>query len=302
MNSKDGSKGPASLAAERAGDTPSSAETGERRYPQAFDPHDATGNSTALAATRALLKVNDRVEAAQVLRHAITDMGGHVVAARLAGPDAIPVDVSLGVGEPQVVVADPVDPAALRLARHLPMLVEDALASAARSEHHHRQSLRATQDALTGVASRGEIGPRLGMTAFGDAICMLDLDGFKKLNDTRGHGAGDRVLQHLGELLRVETRDGDFVGRYGGDEFIVVLSATPLQVACQRMERLASTWTSNIGQQASVSIGVAAVESRGAVIAAQAADAALYRAKRLGRSRVEMATPGDYLTGHWAGP
>jgi methanogenic corrinoid protein MtbC1 len=78
--------------------------------------------------------VQTRAEAAQVLHTAVHDLGGAIVPARLAGDDAIPVDVSLGVGEPRLVVADQMDMAGMRLAQHLPLLVRDAQHAAAQFE------------------------------------------------------------------------------------------------------------------------------------------------------------------------
>jgi diguanylate cyclase (GGDEF)-like protein len=258
--------------------------------------YDTTGDGCALAATRALLTVRSRAEAAGVMRTVIDDMGGCTVPARLAGPDAIPVDVSLGVGEPMVVlVLDPMDLASLRLARHLPVLVEDALSAARRCENDQRQWIRASIDTLTGVATRAEIGPRLHLCAHGDVICMLDLDGLKLLNDTFGHAAGDQALRALGDLLRAGIEGADFVGRYGGDEFIVIFADTSLKVAYERMTVMTGMWTTQPGHRPGVSIGVAAVGHSGAVVASRAADAALYRAKRLRDGRVEFAAPNDYV-------
>jgi diguanylate cyclase (GGDEF)-like protein len=287
--------GPASLAAKRQRVAAAGQGPDERSFPPAVDPYDATGDGSALAATRALLTVRSRADAARVLSTVINDMGGCVVPARLAGPEAMPVDVSLGAGEPMVVVVlDPMDLASLRLARHLPLLIEDALSAARRCEDDQRQRTRASTDALTGVATRAEIGPRLHACASGDVVCMLDVDGLKVLNDTFGHAAGDRVLKALGDALRNGTRHDDFVGRFGGDEFIVVLADTSSQVACERMAQLTVDWLAQSGHRPGVSVGVAAVDQRGAVIASRAADVALYRAKRLTRG-VEIATSDDYL-------
>jgi methanogenic corrinoid protein MtbC1 len=124
--------GPATAAARR--DRAQRAGSAARGYPRSEHLDDPTGNAVALAATRALLTVQTRAEAAQVLHTAVHDLGGAIVPARLAGDDAIPVDVSLGAGEPRVVVADALDMAGMRLAQHLPLLVEDAQRAAARYE------------------------------------------------------------------------------------------------------------------------------------------------------------------------
>ena len=278
-------EGPATRAARRAGPR----VPRPRAYAQ--PPADSgTGDAVALAATRALLAVQTREEAAAVLRTAVNDLGGGVVPARLAGPDCVHVDVSLGVGEPQVVHVDPMSLAAMRLTHHLPFLVQDALQAAARCDHLRRQNRRATVDALTGLATRAEIGSRLGAAQPGDVVVLVDLDLFKQLNDTYGHEAGDDALRAFGQLLRRLVRGDDFCGRYGGDEFLLLLAQAPLLVARARMQQLAEAWA---GEPAAggttLSVGIAPVGEAGAAEALRAADAAVYRAKRGGRNRVEQA-------------
>jgi diguanylate cyclase (GGDEF)-like protein len=252
------------------------------------------GDAVALAAARALLRVDTRAEAAAVLHAAVRDLGGRVVEADSGGVTALPTDVSLGVGEPCVVQpADPSEATLLRLRRQLPPLLDDAQAAASRCDRYLRQATRARTDALTGLAGRGEIDSRLGQATSDDVVCLMDLDGFKAVNDTRGHAAGDRALRRFGELLRASVRDVDFVGRYGGDEFLLVFSGTPLAIAEERMRELVQTWATD-GPGVGVSIGVAQVDHRGSVAATAAADRALYRAKRAGGGGVRVATPDDY--------
>lgn len=296
-----GRRGPAQLAARR-GTAPQVAAPGERGYPPLGDHHDPTGDRVALAATRALVTVTSRAEAARVLHTAVTDMGARVVPARLADQSALSVDVSLGVGEPLVVVADPTELASLRLAHHLPALVEDALSAASRCDHHQRQRLRATTDPLTGVARREAIGPRLALAAPGDVVCRLDLGGLRELNDTLGHETGDRTLRALGRLLRESVHANDFAGRYGGDDFLLLLAATPVPRALERAQSLAASWVPSVSHGTGVSVGLAPIDDDGAVPACRAADKALHRAKRLGDSRVEVATADDYLDSGQADP
>jgi len=255
---------------------------------------DVGADAVVLNAARALLRVHSRAEAAAVLRAAVRDLGGRVAAAEPGDPHALPADVSLGVGEPSVVVPVVRSVAALsRLQRELPGLVEDAEAAAARCDRYQRQATRARTDALTGLAGRGEVDTRLAESTSEDVVCLMDLDGFKSLNDTLGHAAGDRALRRFGQLLGASVRDVDFVGRYGGDEFLVIFAGIPLPVAVERMDLLARTWAAE-APGAGVSIGVAEVDDRGAVIATAAADRALYRAKRSGGGGVQMAAAGEY--------
>ena len=259
--------------------------------------NDPAGDMVVLAATRALLRVDSRQQASRVLRKAVEDLGGTVVLERIAGPAALHLDVSLGLGEPRVVVAaDGSGWSRRRLLRYVPDLIDDARAAADQCDRYERQALRATMDALTGVSGRAEIAPRLAATPAGDVVCLMDLDGFKVLNDTFGHAAGDDALRAFGELLRARVRDADFVGRYGGDEFLVVFDAAPIEIVELRLQDLSRAWNATEGHRTSVSIGVAMVDDRGAVFASHAADRALYRAKRLGKDRVEIAGPGDYGT------
>ena len=255
---------------------------------------DASGDAVALAATRALLRALTRDEAAVVLRTAVDDLGAAVVPARIAADTALPVDISLGVGEPTVLEVEPGTAAYARMMRHLTDLVDDAHTAATRSDLSRRQERRATIDVLTGVATRAEIGLRLGRAVEGDVVCTIDLDGFKELNDTRGHAAGDDALRDFGRLLRQSIRVDDFAGRYGGDEFTLVLRAAAPDSARSRMVDLLTQWQELGDHGTTASVGVAEVDARGGALAAKAADAALYRAKRAGRNRVEVATAEDH--------
>lgn len=131
-------------------------------------------------------------------------------------------------------------------------------------------------------------------------ILMLDLDHFKKFNDTYGHDAGDTVLRetasHLSKSIRVE----DIVCRFGGEEFVVILPTADLNAAYNRAEKIRSKLREltvlHQGQSlgmVTISVGVAALPDHGTSPKEllEAADAALYRAKREGRDRVVMAGP-----------
>ena len=161
-------------------------------------------------------------------------------------------------------------------------------------------------DPLTGVANRrglerslAQEDSRVRRYSRPYSLLMIDLDHFKKVNDTHGHLAGDRVLAAIGDLLQDLCRATDTAGRYGGEEFAVVLPETPaesaLVIAERIRERLAETpVTSPDGKQISVtaSIGIASVPDNGADAAAALAEAdrALYKAKNGGRNQVAVAT------------
>jgi diguanylate cyclase (GGDEF)-like protein/PAS domain S-box-containing protein len=129
------------------------------------------------------------------------------------------------------------------------------------------------------------------------SVALLDIDYFKPLNDTHGHDAGDIMLKSMALLLRNHTRDEDVVCRYGGEEFVVVLPATTLEHAHQRMEQLRFTIEQlrvpfdRIELNTTVSIGIAAYPRHGETLAAllKAADMVLYEAKGAGRNHVMSA-------------
>jgi diguanylate cyclase (GGDEF)-like protein len=282
--------GPAQVVEQRSRTT---TIVGGRGYPALVPPLDPTGSAVILAATRALLTAETRGQVASVLHTAVSDLGGSVVAVRSAGADALPVDVSLGVGEPRVVTVDPVHPSSLLLITHLPTLVEDALTSAARCDGDRRRPVRVTLDAATGVGNRAVVGPRLGEAVVGDVVCLVDIDDFKALNDALGLSGADRALRRCGTLLRTHVRSPyDFVGRWGADKFLVILAGAPLEVACDRLRQVALAWMAE--HRASVSIGVAVCTELGGGAARKAAEQALRRAKESGRNRLAVATAEDH--------
>lgn len=157
----------------------------------------------------------------------------------------------------------------------------------------------ARTDALTGVSNRLKTNERLAeefarfqRSQEPYAVLMLDIDFFKKINDTHGHATGDEVLRRVAGLLRGALRDIDFVGRMGGEEFMVILPLTPLAealfVANKLLHAVASAVIDPVGS-VSVSIGVQEVSMDDATPqeAADRADQQLYRAKQGGRNRVE---------------
>jgi diguanylate cyclase (GGDEF)-like protein len=132
----------------------------------------------------------------------------------------------------------------------------------------------------------------------GLGVLILDLDHFKKFNDTHGHDAGDTVLRETASFLLQSVRAEDIVCRFGGEEFVVILPVADLKVTQARAERIRSRLREmtvmHQGQSlgiVTVSVGVAELPQHGvsAKELLEAADAALYRAKREGRDRVALA-------------
>jgi len=156
-------------------------------------------------------------------------------------------------------------------------------------------------DELTGIANRRELMSRLEVEfdrsrRYGIPFVLLfaDLDHFKRVNDERGHEAGDAVLKDIANRLREGTRPADVVGRYGGEEFVIGLIQTPLERAVKIAERLLraiALQPVNYGDEPifmTISIGVAPLRDSTPDLAALLveADAGLYRAKRQGRNSV----------------
>jgi diguanylate cyclase (GGDEF)-like protein len=165
-------------------------------------------------------------------------------------------------------------------------------------------------DVLTGIHNRrsvldlldGEVartvrhGPPL-------SVVLLDLDHFKKVNDTWGHPTGDRVLQAAAEVMRKTVRQSDVVGRYGGEEFMILLPETALAGASTLIERCRAqlaetTVTADNGEtvRISASFGLACnqqIEGLTADAMIKASDEALYRAKEGGRNRIETVVMGQ---------
>ncbi|MBX7097193.1 MAG: GGDEF domain-containing protein [Myxococcaceae bacterium] len=162
-----------------------------------------------------------------------------------------------------------------------------------------RDAERASEtDALTGLLNRRgfwsaaarelERQRRTGETV---TVACLDLDGFKAHNDARGHAAGDRALQEVARILRLELRATDVTARLGGDEFVALLPATSPQVAERvlgRLHQALGAALASCSPGVGVSIGIASCPRAPASLdaALRLADAALYRAKRSGKNRL----------------
>lgn len=160
-------------------------------------------------------------------------------------------------------------------------------------------------DSLTGLFNRGYWNELLQLefshckaTRGVASLALIDLDDFKLVNDRHGHVVGDELLRQVGQRIRRNLRAEDMPGRYGGDEFCVVLPGARAQDAWEVLERLR---TDIAGLDfplapmlsASLSIGIAECDPRMSDVLAwvHAADSALYDAKSLGRNRISLAPP-----------
>jgi diguanylate cyclase len=161
----------------------------------------------------------------------------------------------------------------------------------------------ARTDELTGVSNRKAFNEKLHLLLEDwtrqrepFTLILADLDNFKWINDAHGHPAGDRVLAAVGAWLKQWVREGDFVGRYGGDEFAILLPHTQLEVGVELAETIRAKTNERSYRVAvrseqvsvSLSLGVAApVEGDSLDTLLGRADEAMYKAKRLGRNQVQ---------------
>jgi diguanylate cyclase (GGDEF)-like protein len=171
--------------------------------------------------------------------------------------------------------------------RHIAVLLSNA-----------RLERQATVDPLTGLPNRGHIEQLLAEEArrareggASLAVVLLDVDDFKRVNDERGHAAGDAALRHLGERLRAAVRATDLAGRWGGEEFLLALPGEGLEGASEvahKVVRLIAASPTRDGLRITVSAGVAVAPRHGDQPAdlLRRADLALYEAKRAGKDRV----------------
>ncbi len=161
----------------------------------------------------------------------------------------------------------------------------------------------AERDALTGLGNRrhfdrrcAELLPALQRDQEAVALVLVDIDHFKIINDAHGHAVGDRALVALAALLRDNTRSGDVLVRYGGEEFVLVLPGMPSGLAREFCERLRERVAAHAGfcpevpeLRMTISLGLAAAPPFDAQNLLKAADLALYCAKHDGRNRVRVA-------------
>jgi diguanylate cyclase (GGDEF)-like protein len=162
-----------------------------------------------------------------------------------------------------------------------------------------RVAMQATTDPLTGRANRRAVDDelqrqqaQLERTRTPFSVLLLDIDHFKQINDQHGHGIGDEALKAFARRVAASLRPSDFLGRYGGEEFVVILPGTPLDPALHVARRVCEAVSAQPllvqpSLPATVSIGVATCRpgdtARGVL---EAADHAVYQAKRSGRNRV----------------
>ena len=252
-------------------------------------------------ATRSLLRLRTGGDARRVAEHLVRELGGRVVPAGTDDPSVIPVDVSFGDGEPLLPAAPPGSAARALLDRHLASFLLDARHVLQLSGLNERLAESASTDLLTGLPNRRMLDRALGRLSADDTVIMLDLDHFKQVNDNFGHAAGDGVLRVFGSVLRGTVRGRNTVGRFGGEEFLVVLAAGG--DADVFLRRLRAEWLAQRPLPITFSAGIA-MSAGDPDETVSLADQALYRAKEAGRDRWIWATgrrpasdrpPRDYV-------
>ncbi|MEP7384402.1 MAG: diguanylate cyclase [Gemmatimonadota bacterium] len=184
-------------------------------------------------------------------------------------------------------------------------ITDQKLAQTALADSEKKLQVLADTDPLTNLPNRRQFFARLSdefarfqrFAGMRSSVVMLDLDHFKRINDTYGHTSGDAVLMHFARLMRSTIREIDTPARMGGEEFAILLPSTDSAGARTIAERLreavATTPLVHDGKTLSVtvSIGIATIDRRDSSgdEAGQRGDEALYRAKNNGRNRVELA-------------
>lgn len=191
------------------------------------------------------------------------------------------------------------------LKRDIELFVEQVLPGLVNIQLNEKLRQQSLSDPLTGLYNR-----RFFMSALDNEIArakrrksqfslvIMDIDHFKKYNDSFGHEAGDRILQKLSDILRVYFRESDIICRYGGEEFIVLMPETGLEDAQKRCEKLMELIHSELflpalpkSRKVTVSIGISVFphHSRLAEHLINKADKALYEAKAQGRNQIKIS-------------
>jgi len=188
----------------------------------------------------------------------------------------------------------------MRLLETISRIASDAISV---SLQHAESESRALTDPMTGLPNARSLqaqfekeAGRASRTGSSFQLLMLDLDGFKAVNDTFGHKVGDRMLKEVSRVMRHELRDYDFLARYAGDEFVVIAPGTTdqdIQELCQRMQKAVSNFSLPVGDgrfaSVGVSLGAACYPNHGKTLdqIVITADKAMYAAKDSHKQKIK---------------
>lgn len=249
---------------------------------------DLSAASYALRLTRELLRSPN----SEKMQHILSDfaMAIGMMPAELDAYNGIGIDVAVDARSPKLLTA-PTPAIAAQAAKYLLPLVTDAryLNSIRANSQQLRKESRT--DPLTGLWNRRATELALVHAKDGDCITMIDLDLFKLVNDTHGHDAGDQVLRLFANHLNAAFPPPHVVGRFGGEEFVVLHVDRTLAQAVAEVETARIAWEHNSPFGLTFSAGVVAVtheNDRRNIVNTyiKSADDNLYEAKRSGRNRV----------------
>lgn len=192
--------------------------------------------------------------------------------------------------------------------RLLGLLADQAAIAIFNANRHEELAQRANTDSMTGLPNRRALEERLqgelnhaSRTKTQFVVVMMDLDGFKAVNDTYGHSVGDEVLRHVFRYLAESTRTADFLARYGGDELTLILRDSGLQeaqIVTHKIIELMNVYTYIIPGKQPIRLGLTAgiavypLHAKDAGNLLRAADVALYKAKKYQRGSFVVATAG----------
>ncbi len=245
-----------------------------------------------------LLSVHESVES---LVGEMSDYNNSLTAHKAAIKKAMTVAALQEVERLMIAEVDSMQRGTLRYRERL----ENAESTIRRQEEEmQRLNADATIDFLTRLPNRRTLDTRFSeewarFKRYGGpfSVVMLDVDYFKRINDRLGHIAGDRILRAVAGVAQEQKRESDFLGRFGGEEFALLLPETPLKQAVAAAEKIRKKIEgsrfnyegSAVTVTLSAGVAEAAKADRDAAALLARADAALYRAKEQGRNRVEAA-------------
>lgn len=264
--------------------------------PQPSSPHDGTegAETTALlaikAALRSLLREDREERAVEVLERTVEHLGGITVPAGIDDERIIPIDVSMGIGEPRHVAAPLPSVARTLLERFLPELVEDVRVVLDRLRRDDERAEEAGTDPLTGLLNRRALGRVLGRAHTGHTLVVVDLDHYDSVAERHGPDLGEAALRAFAGAVRRTVRATDLCARTDGGRFVIVFADQSPDQAGIALRRLREAWELIRPVRVTFSAGVARLapgESPTATL--RLAEGALDRAQRGGRDRVELA-------------